>query len=283
MRLIAVWSPLPSGSGATVMASALPVVLAMEYRVRTLLTHGGNAGERIEQAFTLRHESLDTMAAFQDHGMDALARIAGSGRLLPETIRDYTIPVLSERLDLLTGSRDARHALDDVAYGKFAGQVLDTAKRSYDVIVADAGNGRPQGADMELIRTADLVVVALNQNLRSLEDVWERSSMPDMLMDKNCVYALGRYDPEISCTLKNIKRRFRLKSEMYGIPYCSSLADAWNMRSVMAYVQRSRGGLNRSRENAAYRALRQMADLAAERLGLPSGGSVKARGAYVYG
>lgn len=283
MRLIAVWSPLHSGSGATVLASMLPIVLALEYRVRTLLTHGGSAGKRVEQAFSLRHEPLDMMTVFQDHGMDALARMAGSGRLLPQTIRDYTIPMLSERLDLLAGRSDSDHPKDFQSLEHFTSQVVDTAKRSYDIIVADAGNGSPAGADLALLQAADLVIVGLNQNLRSLEEIWEKGSPPDALRGKCCVYVLGRYDPEISCTVKNVKRRFQMKSEMYGIPYCSSIADAWNMRSVMGYVQRGRGGLNRNREHSSYRAVRQIADMAAERLGLPTGGAVKARGLHVNG
>ena len=58
MSLIAVWSPLKSGSGSTMLASSLPIVLALEYPVKVLLAHGGHAGERVEQAFPLSGNRL---------------------------------------------------------------------------------------------------------------------------------------------------------------------------------------------------------------------------------
>ena len=80
--------PIKSGSSSTLLASCLPIVLAFEYQVKVLLAHGGQAGER-EQAFALKEERFDYMAAFQDTGLDALERLNASGRLNPENVRNY--------------------------------------------------------------------------------------------------------------------------------------------------------------------------------------------------
>ncbi|MGO4790246.1 hypothetical protein AB4124_22795 [Paenibacillus sp. 2KB_20] len=280
MSLIAVWSPLKSGSGSTMLASSLPIVLALEYQVKVLLAHGGHAGERVEQAFTYKQEALDYMTAFQDTGMDALERLRASGRLSPENVRNYTLPLLSDRLDLLCGpkpmSADAIHATgnaEDRKQAELMTRVMESSKRSYDITVADAGNGVPGAADRAILQAADLIVVGLNQNLHILESAIEQERLPPEVSDKACFYIVGKYDRDSHCTLQNIKRRFGIKTTVLGVPYCSGMTDAWNMRSVMPYMQRSRGGADLKRMSSLYNAVRNLADAVAEQLGLPAGGS----------
>lgn len=280
MSLIAVWSPLSSGSGGTMLAASLPIVLTMEYQVKVLIAHGGCAGERVEQAFTFKKESLDYITAFQDTGMDALGRLKVSGRLNPENVRNYTLPLLSDRLDLLRGPKlyaaqevDNEGAEEKKARANLMSSVLESSKRSYDVTVIDAGNGFPGVVDRAILQSADLVVVGLNQNLHKLEEELEQQRLPPELRDKQCLYMIGRYDRESNCTLQNIKRRFGLKTMVLGVPYSSGMTDAWNTRSVLAYIQRSRGGTEAKRVNSLYDAIRNAADAAAEQLGLPTGGS----------
>lgn len=289
MSLIAVWSPLSSGSGGTMLAASLPIVLTMEYQVKVLIAHGGCAGERVEQAFTFKQESLDYITAFQDTGMDALGRLKVSGRLNPENVRNYTLPLLSDRLDLLRGPKlyaaqevDNEGAEEKKARANLMSSVLESSKRSYDVTVIDAGNGFPGVVDRAILQSADLVVVGLNQNLHKLEEELEQQRLPPELRDKQCLYMIGRYDRESNCTLQNIKRRFGLKTMVFGVPYSSGMTDAWNTRSVLAYIHRSRGGTEAKRVNSLYDAIRNAADAAAEQLGLPTGGS-KAGGLHALG
>jgi len=289
MSLIAVWSPLSSGSGSTMLAASLPIVLTMEYQVKVLIAHGGCAGERVEQAFAFKQESLDYITAFQDTGMDALERLKVSGRLNPENVRNYTLPLLSDRLDLLRGPKfyaaqevDTERLQENEAGANLMCSVLESSKRSYDVTIVDAGNGLPGAVDRAILQAADLVVVGLNQNLHKLEEELELHGLPPELRDKYCLYMVGKYDRESNCTMQNIRRRFGLKTMVLGVPYSSGMTDAWNTRSVLAYIQRSRGGPDAKRVNSLYYAIRNAADAAAEQLGFPIGGS-KAGGLHALG
>ena len=270
MRTIALWSPLPGGSGTTALAASLPLVMALEFKVRTLLLHGGAAGERVEQAFSLKRQSMDhSMITFQDHGWSAVERLAASGRLKPENICDYTAPILPERLDLLGASHVHKPEGDD-QQGRLMEQVLKTASRGYDLIVADAGNGKPSSIDRQILRTADLILIGLNQNMRSLEDFFQSEQLDGVFQEKAVGFVVGRYDRSSHCTVQNIKRRFALKGIVEGIPYSSEFTDAWNHRSIQPCIYRGRGGAGRKRESPLYQALRCTALAAAEQLGLPS-------------
>jgi len=273
MSLIAVWSPLKGGTGSTMLAAALPIVLAMEYQIRVLLTHGGYAGERVELAFSDRKEMkmMDNALSFPDQGMDALERLSTSGRLNPENLRNYSVPLISSSLDLLGGPRTLGTGIS--APGQRAAlmqRVLEASRQSYDVTIADAGNGEPGAADRAILNAADLVVIGIHQNLHSLDAVFSKVGLLEEVKGKPCFYSIGRYDRECSATLQNIKRRFGLKGYVAGVPYCSGMTDAWNTRTVLMYMQRSRGGFGRKRWGSLYLAMQGLAQEIAEEYGLPA-------------
>ncbi|KKO55516.1 hypothetical protein [Paenibacillus sp. DMB20] len=280
MSLITVWSPLPGGTGSTALAASLPVVLAAEFKVKCLLLHGGKAGERVEQAYSLRKEPLDhSIATFQDEGMSALERLAASGRLTPDNLRDYTIPLLPDKLDLLSAHPNP-WAMGDDRRCRLLDQIIRTASRSYDVIVADAGNGFPNAADRKLLGSSKLVLFGLTQNLRSLEGCFEQKAITEMNIREETVgYVVGRYDRNSHCTLQNMKRRFGLKGMLEGVPYCTEIANAWNSRNLQSCILRARGGGDRRRVTPYVQAVRNIAFAAAERLGLPAASGFTERGA----
>lgn len=282
MSLVAVWSPLAGGSGSTMLAAALPIVLALEYPVRTLLAHGGMAGERVEEAFVPRRETIDSSLAFHDTGMDALARLVAGGRLTPGNVRNYAVPLLSDRLDLLGGpSFGTGSPPRSEETSRLTAQVLEASKRSHDITVADAGNGEPDAADLAILAAAELVVVGLNQNVHRLGQALKGTGLPEALRGKPCLYVVGRYDGTCGATLLNLGRQFGIKGRLAGIPYCSEMADAWNSRNVLMYMQRRRTTVRRQ-HYSLYSAIRGVAARTAEELGLPSGVG-NAEAAYALG
>lgn len=273
MKVISIWSPLHGSTGATVLAAALPVLLATEYKTRTLIIHGGRLGERVEQGLAPALVREPSVSAFEETGTGALQRLAATGRLTPDNLRDYTIPLLPERLDLLPAHPDPQR-FDEPARSRLMEGIIERARRFYDVIIADAGNGDPTIEDLELLRASDLILIGLNQNLRSMEEIFGAVPllMPDgtPIPDKTVGYVVGRYDAESRCTLQNIRRRFRVKDMLEAVPYSTNIADAWNARDMLRSVLRERGGSGRKRETPFHLAVRKTAEAAASQLGLPS-------------
>ena len=140
------------------LASSLPIVLALEYPVKVsppMVDMQGASGT----SFSFKRESFDYMTAFQDTGMDALERLRTSGRLNPENVRNYTLPLLSDRLDLLCGPKpmsaddiQTASSAEDRKQAELMTRVMEFSKRSYDVTVADAGNGVPGAVDRAILQ-----------------------------------------------------------------------------------------------------------------------------------
>ena len=273
MKLISIWSPLLGGTGGTVLAATLPVLLSSEYRTRTLIIHGGRLGERVEQGLTAGPVSDLSVPAFEETGTGVLERLAATGRMTPDNLRDYTIPLLPDKLDLLPAHPDPRR-LDEYARSCLMEGIINRARRVYDVIIADAGSGAGTVEDREIMKASDLILVSMNQNSRSLEEMFAQgevlSSAGIPLPNKPIGYVVGRYDAESRCTLQNIRRRFGVKGMLEGVPYSTDIADAWNTRNLLRCMLRGRGGTGHKRETPFYRAVRKTAETAAAQLGFPS-------------
>ncbi|MBE9915731.1 hypothetical protein G8C92_17080 [Paenibacillus donghaensis] len=253
MSTVAFWSPLQGGSGNSAHAAATSVTIGMDYRLKSLLMHGGMAKERVEGAFHTASHPLDhSLIHFQDHGMDALERMCLNRRLTRDNLQDYTLPLLPDRLDLVQGTAKTEGTLP--GYRKELLQsICMIANHRYDLVLVDAGGGIPKegSGDLALLESADLIVVSLNQSIKSLDLFFEDGSCPAVVAQKPHIIVLGRYDKHSHCTLSNVKRRFGYKGSIHGIPYTTDFLDAWNMRGVLPFLQRSRN-LNSRQPAAAF-------------------------------
>ncbi|MGF7047502.1 hypothetical protein J2T13_002007 [Paenibacillus sp. DS2015] len=243
MSTVAFWSPLQGGSGSTAHITSVAAMIGLEYKVRMLLGHGGVAGERVEGAFHTGKVALDdSFISFNDSGMDALERLCLNRRLNKENIRDYTVPLMLDRLDFVSGNAKCEGTLPGYR-AQLIQSILTLANQYYDLVLMDAGCGVHDidaKGDGAILEAADLIVVSLTQNIQSLENFFLGNNLPQALQNKPIIVVVGRYDRQSHCTLQNVKRRFGFKGNIHGIPYSTDFMDAWNMKAVLPFIQRSR-------------------------------------------
>lgn len=277
MSLITVWSPLPSGSGSTILAACLPAMLCTAYPSSCLLLHGGALGDRVEAGLLPYNQLEGFRTEEEDCGMRALQRMYLSGRLDSRNIKDYTASLIPGKLDLIRGDQDGESG----SYGaiqllQYSG-ILTAALGSYDVVIADAGNGLPNALDMELISRSDLLIIGLNQNLHALDQCFKDQIPAVVKHVKQYCFVTGKYDSSSHASLQNMKRRYGVKSWAGTIPYCTEIQDAWNSRNMLAAMLRSGGVIRRSRTPFG-EAVTAIAAHVAKQLGLP-GAAAEGKGA----
>lgn len=243
MGTVAFWSPLQGGSGSTAHTVSVASMISLEYRVRLLLGHGGAVGERIEGAFQSGKVGLDhSFVSSQECGMDALERLCLNRRLNKGNIRDYTVPLMFDRLDFVAGNAKREGTLPGYR-SSLLPSILSCANEYYDLVLMDAGCGKEEldlRGDGALLSAADLIVVSLTQNIQSLENFFSGNQLPAAIQHKPYIVVIGRYDGECYCTIQNIKKRFGYNGLIHGIPYSTGLLDAWNMKAVLPFIHRSR-------------------------------------------
>ncbi|WP_434750757.1 hypothetical protein [Paenibacillus amylolyticus] len=233
MSTITFWSPFAEmGCSSSTLLSAY--AMALQYRTRVLLINPGRANSGIEAGlFQDEKVSAEVLYSFEENGWDAVERLFHSGSLNKHNLRDYTKPLLKDRLDLLTGSMNwsERSASENA---KLLKKLMETANQCYDLVLLDAERTNVD-SDL-LVKQADYVVVVLNQDMRNLEQFFEEI-LPEHPNERKLHVLINKYDSHSRATLSNIKRGFRYKGSLSAIPYTTGFLDAMNRRDVARYLQ----------------------------------------------
>ncbi|TVX85652.1 hypothetical protein FPZ44_25030 [Paenibacillus agilis] len=174
------------------------------------------------------------MYDYSDTGIDALERLIRSQRLTPESVRNNTISLERNRLDLLLGTMKQNEELYD-GLSKVIQDIFHTAGQYYHSVLVDLHHGNKNMITNALLESSDLVVVNLSQNMNQLEQFFEKEDWPAALDNKKMIIVLGHYDPKSKYTITNIKRHFKVQVPMFAVPYCSSFKDACNDKDILGW------------------------------------------------
>jgi len=213
--------------------SVISIMASIEYKLKLLVSHTDVEKSALERSF-FKSESETNLISFNDVGIDALDRLARNNRLHEIKIRDYTKELIKERLDVLTGSNKSD-------YRSFETMVLsaifEKIKTEYDVNFVNVNGSLDNQFNREIIEKSDMVVVCINQNLWMLESYFNNDSELRNLIDsKKHIYVIGNYDKDSKYSLNNIRRKFRLKKNVYAIPYNIGYFDALNDSKAIDFV-----------------------------------------------
>lgn len=233
------WSPVPGQTGNTTNLIAVSALLGLEYSSRLLLLgHVQSRRAATEQALIKRQTQAGSESGFAaDSGMDALLRLTQNRKLMPEMIRDYTLPLLKDRLDLLLGSNKADKAFIP-AMKEMLLPLLETAKRYYDLTLIDGGSGMGSGWTQTLLQHADMVVISLNQNRFVLERYFQQNE--ELLKNKKLLLILGQYDRHSERTVKNIVRQYKGSDLIFPVPHNAGFMDASQDGRAIDFLFRNR-------------------------------------------
>lgn len=244
---VAFWSPYHGQTGTTTTALAIASMVAITNNYKVLLGHSHFERSTLERCLIHHRQGSDEdPLTFNDHGMDALRRLAKNGRLMPEMVSDYTTPLLAgNRLDLLQGIAGyyKQGELDEV---NLLRKIFTSAKSAYDLLLIDVHSGKNQSLSKKLLEDADLVVVCLNQNQWLLEDFFHDKGSQEMLEGKKIVYHLSSYDSKSRYTAKNIRKLYQLETLMVT-PYSVELMDACNTGRALDFFMRHIGSTKKDR------------------------------------
>ncbi|WP_438350945.1 chromosome partitioning protein ParA [Paenibacillus sp. FA6] len=238
MGQVAFWSNRHGQTGNTANMIAVSMLIGIEYLTKILISHTHWEMSTLES--TLLKERKLHYGFNQNYtniGMDALERLAKSNRLDPTNVKDYAIPILRDRLDLIVGTSKPYEEMY-VAVNGVLGSILNAAKSYYDISFIDVNSGTKNILTNSVLSTSDLVVVNLNQNINVLNEFFNET--PDCLTDKKYLIVLGQYDGHSKYTAANIQRMFKCEVPIFTIPHSAGFMDACNDKSVVEFFLRNK-------------------------------------------
>lgn len=224
--------------GSAEVAAAFGVQAGLCDKYHLLLMNCGYSGTGLEEGFPARdlEHDRDLSLPIQDYGMEALMRLAESGRLFQANMTDYTYPLLQGRLDLADGIK----TINDLRHPSFAHleAIMDIAERYYDIVVMQTSGSCSLFTDRQ--REEDTLIAVLRQNRVELDTFFEIVGSNAVRGNTPLAVVIHQYDAASKWSLPNIKRRYNCKIPMIGIPYHTEFSDAWNGQDIISFFRRYR-------------------------------------------
>jgi len=233
------WSPVSGQAGTTSNLIAAAALLGLEYSSRLLLLgHLQSEYAAIERGFYPRRSWISRTDAPSDAGIDALLRLLQNRKLEPNRLRDYTLPLLADRLDILPGSNKPDASFVSAAQ-EWLAPLLELTRRAYDLVLLDGGSGNLSAWTQALLRQADLLVVCLPQNALKLEQVFPLVEA-QLQSNRKHLLVFGQYDQGSALSVKNVMRQFHRREPAYPIVHNTGWLDATQQGEAVRFLFRNR-------------------------------------------
>lgn len=269
MSQVVFWGNVRGQLGCTSNVMAASTMIGIDYALRVLVGQAHKTRFTLENAYARRPALIDPSMKFTNMGFEALERLARSNRLKPGMISDYTIPILHNRLDLLTGTMEPLMSAGGTVH-EAANEIYSCASRQYHLTMLDAPSGIKNLAVTSLLEASDLIVVNLTQNLHVLERFFSQEEWPDALHNKPFLLVLGQYDLHSKYTAANIARKFHYPHPIYTVPYCTDYKDAYNDQWILEFFLRNRNVSKRHENYFFVQEVRRLNRAILEKIGIHS-------------
>lgn len=232
--IIVSWSNVHGQPKSTTNVLLVSIAAALGYGKKCIITHTHFNLNNLETYLIGSRESSKDM--FQDIGLDGLASVVKLRPLDKQTIDNYTIPMLNNKLTLMPGTAGGNRKLFLSDMCKIVTILLKEAEKYYDIVFVDANSGTDEITKV-VLDMADVVIVNLSQN-RSVLDSYELNWKPEC---KKKFFIIGSYDKDSSYNLHNLYSNYKFlnKNNVGIIPYNTGLMDAQSNASVLKYMRKN--------------------------------------------
>lgn len=231
MPIITFWNTSREQTGQTLSVTATATNMAIQHNKRILLISTSLNDDTMKNCFWREKNNFlsgifgANVNVVNQNGIEGLDRIVRSNKISPETIKDYTKVVLTNRLEVLlglTGTDEQYHNLC-----KQYQEIIVLAGQFYDMVFVDLDKRMSKVMQKEILKRSDVIVPMVSQRLDTIKENRNYfSKAPDVNIEK-AIFTLGRYNEKSKNNAKNLSRNILKTKEIINtIPYNTLLFDA---------------------------------------------------------
>lgn len=246
MVIVTFWNNNTGKIGQTHSALAIASYMGVEHNYKTLLmatkyndqvamqAFGANERKKTFGLFTNNKQTMDL-----ESGIEGMSKLATANRLSPEMVPNYTKIVYKNRLEVVTAPKK-KMDLDYMKIYRSCEDILNVAKRYYDIIFVDLNNGIEDETTKEILKMSDIVILNIEQKLSEFEKLAELKQEKELFTAKNLIPMINRYDRKSKYSSKNVSRELGEKKEILTIPYSNLFAEAVQEGTVAEFFINTR-------------------------------------------
>lgn len=225
MAIITFYSTDSKETGQTVSMSAIITYMAIKHNYKMLAISTSFRDSGLESCFWKKETENSTNSKFLNSdlvgvgsGIEGLEKVLLTNRTQENIVTNYAKVVFKDRLEVLA-SPQAKFYSD---YKKNCANyplAIEVSKRSYDLVFVDLSKRVPESIRKEILEISDIVIINLNQGLKSIEEFIELREKEDLYKQDKIMLSIGKYDRFSKYNEKNITRLLREKNLLSVIPY----------------------------------------------------------------
>ncbi len=232
MAVVTFWNNNTGKTGQTHSAIALATYMGVEHNYKILLmstkyndrvsvdAFGANQRAKNLKIIANEKNSIDL-----ESGIEGMSKLASANRLAPEMVQNYTKIVYKNRLEVVAGPK-RKMEIDYAKIYKSCKDILNVAKRYYDIVFVDLNNGIENETTKDILKMSDVIVLNIEQKPSEFKNIIELRENQELFPIKKIIPMINRYDRKSKYSSKNISREIGEKKEILTIPYCNLFAEA---------------------------------------------------------
>lgn len=241
MAIITFWGSTKKQTNQTASLIGSALQMGIDRNLKILLVDGTFNSKEINRAFNQKEEKKQNAILTSSNlgqvdissGIEALLSAVASNKTSPEIIKNYTVPLLTGRLDVLYGMKTEDKTTFNTNLKLFK-DMLVTANQYYDLIYLDLEKGELIPEIIEILKISDIIVYPFEQRVEFIEKFEELWGNVEPLENKNKVIPLiTREDRFSKYNSDNMARRFKIKPTIPSIIYNTLFMEALQEGKVM--------------------------------------------------
>jgi cellulose biosynthesis protein BcsQ len=187
----------------------------------------GTESYPVEEALGLTSEDIE-----RNGGVKELERLILTGKLIGDLVRDNSISIIKDRVDLISLSQ-----LDkDNALSLFR-TILYASKTAYDFVMVDATVEDTQ-VRKTILDSSDIVVICITQDEYALSK--DMDSLREKYKDKKVVYCVIDFESSSYLSLSRISSKYNInRKDLLCVPRSVKFMDSVNKRDPLSFIART--------------------------------------------
>ena len=243
MAIVSFWNEGNKETGKTTSIASIATSIAMNNTYKMLIFDTAYNDTTLQDCFieprreTKNAFGINANRADLDTGIRGVAKAILSNKTSPEIITNYTRTIFRGRLEILTESNISKE--EYLKQRLTFKEIVKMANRYYEIVFVDLKGVENDSVEREILEMSNIIVVNLNQNMKSFNKYLELRRNGMFLNKKNLIILLGKADLDSKYNAKNLSREIREK-DVFSIPYTTGLFEAANEGHVAEYFMKFR-------------------------------------------
>lgn len=238
MSIVTFWSNGKEETGKTLSIAAIATYISIQHNYKVLIVSTGHKDQTLSNCFWKEQKIKRNFGLFgpntnieTEDGVSGLVRAMKSKRLTADSIKNYTKPVLKDRLEILQGFKGNESEYEEVRATYM--DIITLANNYYDLVLVDLDKELGKEISDTILKESNVIVANINQRLSSINKFAELREEETILKSQKTLILVGRYDKYSKYTIKNISRYLNEKNKVSAIPYNTLFFEACEEAEVI--------------------------------------------------